>query len=122
MANEIARRLRKTMTPHEVKLWVHLRQLRKREGWHFRRQAPFRWYILDFVCYDAKLVIELDGSHHREPEQAARDRVRDEFLRREGFIVLRFLNIEIDQAMDGVWDSITETLRAARWRMTYNAD
>jgi very-short-patch-repair endonuclease len=120
MANEIARRLRKTMTPHEVKLWVHLRRLRKREGWHFRRQAPFRWYILDFVCYDAKLVIELDGSHHREPQQAARDRARDESLRREGFTVLRFLNIEIDHAMDGVWDSITEALRAAR--MSRDAD
>ena len=61
MANQIARRLRKTMTPQEVKLWVHLRELRDR-GYHFRRQTPRLNYILDFVRLKRRLVVEVDGS------------------------------------------------------------
>jgi very-short-patch-repair endonuclease len=60
MANELARQLRKTMTPQEVKLWVHLRKWRSR-GFHFRRQAPRGGYIVDFVCLRERLVIEVDG-------------------------------------------------------------
>jgi very-short-patch-repair endonuclease len=60
MANEIARSLRKRMTPQEVKLWVHLRSWRKR-GFHFRRQSPRDDFIVDFVCLKQRLVIEVDG-------------------------------------------------------------
>ena len=63
MANEIARRLRKTMTPQEVKLWVHLRSWRQR-GFHFRRQSPRAGYIVDFVCMKQKLIVEVDGGQH----------------------------------------------------------
>src|SRR5437764_4652410 len=76
MANEIARRLRKTMTLQEVKLWVHLRSWRKR-GFHFRRQSPRAGYIVDFVCMKQKLIVEVDGGQHNFDDHAARDRSRD---------------------------------------------
>ena len=60
MANERARQLRRSLTPQEVKLWVHLRQWRDR-GYHFRRQRPHGSYVVDFVCLKHHLVIEIDG-------------------------------------------------------------
>jgi very-short-patch-repair endonuclease len=63
MANEIARSLRKRMTPQKVKLWVHLRAWRK-QGFHFRRQAPRADYIVDFVCLKQCLIVEIDGGQH----------------------------------------------------------
>ena len=57
MANEIARSLRKRMTPQEVKLWVHLRSWRKR-GFGFRRQAPRDGHVIDFVCLKHRLMVE----------------------------------------------------------------
>ncbi|MBL8546027.1 MAG: endonuclease domain-containing protein [Hyphomonadaceae bacterium] len=118
MANEIARKLRKTMTPQEVKLWAHLRLLKSR-GFKFRRQVPLRGYIVDFACFSARLIIELDGSQHGVDEHAERDRVRDEVLERGGFGVLRFWNVEVDRDFDAVWMVISEALRNAelkpRW-------
>ena len=105
MANEIARKLRKTMTPHEAKLWVQLRLLPKGE-FHFRRQMPIGTYIVDFAEKTHKLVIELDGSQHQEPEAIVRDEQRDRFLSSKGFKVLRIWNAEIDDNMSGVVDTI----------------
>ncbi|MES1159061.1 MAG: endonuclease domain-containing protein [Terricaulis silvestris] len=110
MANEFARQLRKQMTPHEVKLWVHLRNLRHDTGWKFRRQVPLRGYIVDFACFEAKLIIELDGSQHSEPDHLRADKERDALLIRSGFVVLRFGNEEIDENIDGVWAQITAAL------------
>ncbi|MEJ0060330.1 MAG: DUF559 domain-containing protein [Terricaulis sp.] len=106
----MARKLRKQMTPHEVKLWVHLRNLHRERGWKFRRQVPLRGFIVDFACFEAKLIIELDGSHHGEAAQLAADASRDEVLERSGFTVLRFGNEEIDEGMDGVWQQIMQAL------------
>src|SRR5437763_5024895 len=80
MANEIARRLRKQMTPQEVKLWVHLREWRER-GFHFRRQAPLERYIVDFVCLRHRLIVELDGGQHNFDVHMQRDAKRDDQLR-----------------------------------------
>lgn len=109
MANEIARKLRKAMTPQEVKLWVQLRYL-KRNGFHFRRQAPIGPYIVDFAEKSAHLVIELDGAQHAGDAHALKDRQRDAYLSNSGFQVLRFWNHEIDQAMASVIDKIIEAL------------
>jgi len=89
MANEIARSLRKRMTPQEVKLWVHLRSWRNR-GFHFRRQAPRDDFILDFVCLKHRLVIEVDGGQHNFDAHARRDATRDQHFISQGFRVLRF--------------------------------
>jgi very-short-patch-repair endonuclease len=109
MANLRARWLRQNMTAQEVKLWVQLRYL-KQEGFHFRRQVPIGSYIVDFAEKTAKLVIEVDGSQHADPWHEAQDRVRDGFVRSEGFRILRFWNLDIDQAMDGVIDAVRDAL------------
>jgi very-short-patch-repair endonuclease len=101
MANQIARRLRKTLTPQEVKIWNHLRSWRKR-GFHFRRQAPRKGFIVDFVCLKHGLVVEIDGGQHNLKRHAANDEKRDQTLMRAGFRVLRFWNSDVDSNLDGV--------------------
>jgi len=103
MANERARALRKAMTPQEVKLWVQLRQLRS-QGFHFRRRAPLEGYILDFVCFKHRLIVEVDGNQHGEDAGLAHDARRDARLAEQGF--LRFWNHEVDANLDGVVETI----------------
>ena len=106
-----AKQLRRNLTPEEVKLWVQLKYLNRR-GYHFRRQAPIDGYILDFVEFSQKLIIEIDGSQHAEPRNESRDAIRDAHFAATGFLVLRFWNIDINQAMDGVIDKIQSVLKA----------
>jgi very-short-patch-repair endonuclease len=110
MANEFARSLRKQMTPQEVKLWVHLRSWRK-NGFHFRRQAPRGRYVVDFVCLKHRLMVEIDGGQHNFDAHAQRDAERDNHFTGEGFRVLRFWNNEIDRNLEGVLTLISEALR-----------
>jgi very-short-patch-repair endonuclease len=88
------RELRKTATDAEVLLWQFLRN-RRLEGARFRRQHPYKGYILDFYCHAAKLAIEVDGSGHLEAEQARHDEERTRSLARHGIRVLRFWNHEV---------------------------
>jgi len=111
MANQIARSLRKRMTPQEVKLWVRLRELRK-HGYHFRRQSPRPPYILDFECRKTKLIIEVDGGQHGQSDMLQNDTARDDAMRRRGYFTLRFWNNEIDREIDGVMETILKALRA----------
>lgn len=83
-----AKSLRKTMTDAERKLWRRLRACQL--GAKFRRQHPFQGYILDFVCLECRLVIEVDGSQH--VGAAVQDAARTDILERAGFHVLRFWN------------------------------
>jgi very-short-patch-repair endonuclease len=110
MANEIARRLRKSMTPQEVKLWVHLRSWRKR-GFHFRRQSPRQGYIVDFVCMKHQLVIEVDGGQHNADQNRLLDSLRDEKVSSQGFRILRFWNSDIDRNLAGVLQAIDLALK-----------
>ena len=107
MANEIARALRKRMTPQEVKLWVHLRSWRKR-GFHFRRQSPRDDFIVDFVCLRHRLIVEVDGGQHNFDAHASRDAKR---FTSQGFRVLRFWNNELDRNLEGVLMAIDDALR-----------
>jgi very-short-patch-repair endonuclease len=111
MANEKARRLRKRMTRHEVKLWLHLRELRK-QGYHFRRQAPIDGFIVDFACYHPKLIIEIDGSQHARCTRNRRDASRDKHLAASGFGVLRFWNKDVDENLEGVLTLILHALQS----------
>jgi very-short-patch-repair endonuclease len=106
-----ARDLRNNMTEPEVILWSRLKTLRG-EGFQFRRQAPFRGYILDFVCFARKVAIEVDGGQHGEDGQAAHDAMRDAVLKREGFEVLRFWNSAVRENLDGVMYTIRDALGA----------
>ena len=104
-----ARTLRRSATPPEARLWIFLRTLRC-EGHHFRRQAPFRGYILDFVSYTDRLVIEIDGAQHGHETQAAHDATRDRVLTGEGFHTQRFLAADVFQNLEGVTIAIRDIL------------
>ena len=110
MANETARRLRKTMTRQEVKLWLRLRELRKL-GFHFRRQVPIKDFIVDFACFNPRVVVELDGSQHSRRRQELKDAVRDAKLTADGFRIVRVWNSDVDENLSGVFDQILCELR-----------
>ena len=109
MAIGRARELRKTVTPQEVNLWVHLRSWRSR-GFHFRRQAPRDGYILDFGCLSLRLIVEVDGGQHGQRLHAEMDRKRDQHFEAEGFKILRFWNSDVDHSLDGVLETIDHEL------------
>jgi very-short-patch-repair endonuclease len=98
------------MTPEEVKLWVNLKHFNAR-GYNFRRQALIGNYIVDFAEFTQKMVIEVDGSQHCEPDGQQRDAIRDAFFTGEGFTVFRFWNIDVNTAMDGVILTIENALK-----------
>ena len=102
-----ARDLRKDSTKAERVLWTHLRD-RQLAGHKFRRQVPLGSYVVDFVCFERRLVIEIDGGHHGE--QADHDRERSEWLESQGFQVLRFWNNEVLGQLDGVTQAILEAV------------
>jgi very-short-patch-repair endonuclease len=89
-----AKDLRTRSTDTERALWSHLRAKRL-DGFKFRRQHPVGKYIVDFVCLEKMLVIELDGGQHADPEIKEYDRERDNWLRKEGYSVLRFWDNEV---------------------------
>jgi very-short-patch-repair endonuclease len=109
MANEFARQLRKHPTIAEARLWDELRELR-RQGCHFRRQAPIGIYVVDFACFDQKVIVEIDGIQHFTPEHASKDAARDANLAWRGFTVLRFTNSDVSDNMDGVMLEILAAL------------
>ena len=104
-----ARRLRAEMTSQERRVWGKLREVNRLLGTHFRRQAPIVRFIADFADYGRRLVIEVDGGQHG----GARDIERDEWLRREGFVVLRFWNNEVDGNIEGVMRVVLDAVEAA---------
>lgn len=101
------RQLRKNMTDAERLLWRHLR-LRQISGYKFRRQQPIGKYIVDFVCFEKKLIIEVDGSQHSE--QLDYDLKRDTWLEKEGFCILRFWDNQVLNETDGVKEIINDAL------------
>jgi very-short-patch-repair endonuclease len=92
---DFARTLRNEPTPAEKRLW-HFLRVQKLRGYKFRHQAAIGNYIVDFVCFATKLIVELDGPQHFEPEAAEYDKRRTEWLSNRGFHVLRFRNQELD--------------------------
>jgi len=100
---DLARNLRKNQTDAEQILWLKLRN-RRFLNVKFRRQFTIEPYIVDFVCLDLKLIIELDGSQHIE--QAEFDRERTLFLNQRGFKVIRFWNNDLFTQIEVVLESI----------------
>ena len=105
---EFARENRKNMTLSETLLWEQLRRLPS--TFHFRRQHIIGDYIVDFVCLEQSLVIEVDGGYHSEPRQIEDDIFRTEKLNKYGFTVLRFKNEQITDNIDEVMRVIKEIL------------
>ena len=99
-----ARRLRRSGSDVEAKLWYHLRN-RQMERVKFRRQEPIMGYTVDFVAHEQRLVIELDGSQHAD-RQVGHDELRTRKLQAAGFRVLRFWNSDVTGNLDGVLETI----------------
>ena len=105
---DFARAMRADATKAENMLWQSLRG-KQLEGFKFRRQAPLKGYILDFVCFEAKLFVEVDGGQHSEN---SRNEARDAVFAREGFETLRFWNHEVETNLDAVCEHILHRLRS----------
>jgi very-short-patch-repair endonuclease len=105
-----ARHMRSAPTDAESALWRHLRAGRL-QGHKFKRQQPIGPYIVDFVCFAKKLVVELDGGQHAD--QQAYDEARTRWLRREGFQVLRCWNDDVLQRRELVLDEVLRVLNAS---------
>ena len=95
----LAKELRRNMTDAERKLWY---DFLKRLPVTVNRQKVIGNYIADFYVHAAKLVIELDGEQHGEPENRAKDDVRDGWLQAQGMTVLRYSNYEVYASFEGV--------------------
>jgi len=106
---EFAKKLRRQMTDAETLLWRHLRNHRL-DGRKFRRQQPIGPYIVDFVHFGARLIVEADGGQHL---QSVHDLQRDAWLRSQGFNILRFWNDDILLRSDAVLEMIWQALRAS---------
>ena len=104
-----ARGLRGQMTDAELLLWQHLRG-RRFQDFKFRRQRPLGPYILDFVCLEAGLVIEVDGGQHSE--QQAYDQARTTLIEAQGLTVVRFWNHEVMNETPAVLERIWHMLQA----------
>lgn len=92
MAKELARQLRKNMTDAERCLWQHIRN-RQLLGYKFRRQHELGTYIVDFVCLERKIILEVDGGQHID--RVVYDQKRTDWLTNQGFWVFRFWNNEV---------------------------
>lgn len=101
-----AKRMRRTPTDAEAAMWRLLRH-RQLAHFKFRRQVPFQNYILDFVCFEERLVIEVDGSQHASPN---RDEIRDAILNAEGFRTARYWNNDVLQSPSAVLEDILANL------------
>jgi very-short-patch-repair endonuclease len=106
-AHDRARALRRQMTEAEQRIWRMLR-MRQAGGYRFRRQAPIGRYIADFVCHEARLIIEIDGGQHDAAAPVEVERCR--FLADQGYRMLRFWNNEVLGNPEGVLMAIAAVL------------
>jgi very-short-patch-repair endonuclease len=103
---QIERRLRRNSTDAEMVLWLSLRD-RRLCGHKFVRQEAIESFVVDFICRDHKLIIEVDGGQHAE---STKDRARDAVLEGAGYRVLRFWNLDVLKNKDGVLQTILAAL------------
>lgn len=106
-----AKELRSSENNVEDLLWHYL-QNKQLDGHKFRRQQAFGQYIVDFACMEKKLIVELDGQQHGEKKAVEHDQKRMEFLKSDGFRVLRFWNNDVMENIDGVLEALLFALRS----------
>ena len=106
----LARRFRQSQTDAEKALWARLKN-KQLESVKFRRQQPLDPYIVDFVSFVRKIIVEVDGGQHNEREGKKRDKKRAAWLKENGYQVLRFWNNEVLMNMEGVLEKIEEALK-----------
>ena len=112
MTTDRAKQLRKNSTDAERALWRVLRS-RQVAGYKFRRQQPLGPFMVDFVCLEGRLIVELDGGQHNGEEQKANDESRTAWLQAQGFRVLRIWNHEVLKEPDSVCEMIIRELEDA---------
>ena len=100
--------LRKQMTKEERHLWY---DFLKTYPVQFKRQYSIGPYFADFYCYKAKLIVELDGSQHCEPEAVEYDRIRTAYLQKQGFLVMRFSNLDVTTQFRAVCETIDTAVK-----------
>ena len=105
-----ARTLRQNMTEAEIRVWRMLRAHRINRH-KFRRQVPVGRYIADFVCHEARLIVEIDGGQH--DSSSAGEIERSGFLQNQGYRILRFWNNEVLANPDGVYETVVDALAAS---------
>ena len=110
MANERARTLRNSMSSADRLLWRGLRS-RQLDGALFRCQHPIGIYIVDSVCLERRLVVEIDGGQHTEDDHMVSDARRDRWLGGEGYLVMRVSTTDVYTNLAGVLDTIWAALR-----------
>ena len=104
---ELSRKLRRNQTPQEQKLWNILRN----NNFHnlkFKRQYPIGNFIVDFICIEKRIIIEIDGGQHNEPKNIINDNIRTQYFESRKFKVIRFWNNDIDNNFDGVYKALEE--------------
>jgi adenine-specific DNA-methyltransferase len=106
MVSLLARRLRRTPTDAEMRLWWHLRQ-KNLGGFRFRRQHPLGPYVVDFFCAEARLIVEVDGGQHAEESDT-----RSRWIEAQGYRLIRFWNNDVLGNTEGVLQEILAALRA----------
>ena len=103
----LAKNLRRQSTDTERVLWSYLRAKRM-GGIKFKRQQPIGNYIVDFVCFERKIIIELDGGHHAQEDQLLKDSERDRWFKKQGYETLRFWDNDVLKnvklVLDVIWD------------------
>ena len=107
------------MTEAEISLWSKIKN-RQLVGYQFHRQRIIGDYIVDFYCSEAKLVIEVDGGQHYFEKSVEVDRIRDDYLKKQGLRVLRFTNIDVFENIRGVIDSILEIIDSTNGKIPLN--
>ena len=100
-----ARTLRREATSVERRLWSGVRR-QQIGGFKFRRQVVLGALIADFACYEARLILEVDGATHSTEAELSRDTAREQALRAFGYAILRFTNDEVFRNLDGVLETI----------------
>ena len=111
----LARSLRANATSAERRLWQGLRR-KHIAGFRFRRQVILGGFVADFACFEARMVIEVDGATHATDEEIAREAARSTALAGQGYDVLRFTNDDVFHNLDGVLETIYMRLIALRPR------
>ena len=105
---QLARELRKNQTKEEAKLWY---QFLRKYPVRIHRQYVIGNYIADFYCHKARLVIELDGSQHYDPENMEKDRKRTQYMEKEGIYVMRISNRDVLEQFRAVCEFIDRTIK-----------
>lgn len=117
MVNHLARANRRRMTDAEMRLWFRLRPMRAL-GLAFRRQSPLGRYIIDFECRRAKLCVEVDGAQHGASAALEYDAARTEWLKGQGYEVLRYSNHDVLRRTDAVLEQILDVARRRAGEIT----